>query len=209
MKLLESEVAHMDTSYKIIKDIAETSDGIITTKQVEDSGLRRTVLKPYVDDGLLVKESQGIYSLSDTIADEYKLIQIRSEKAIFSYGTALYLLGMSDRVPHSIDVTVPQGYNVSRIKKDYPSIHFHYVKKELWELGITSIKSPMGATVRVYDKERCICDLIHDKKNMDMQLYTQAVKEYFKAGSNMRKILKYGKQFGVEEKLRTYIEVLS
>jgi hypothetical protein len=83
------------------------------------------------------------------------------------------------------------------------------VKKELWELGITSIQSPMGATVRVYDKERCICDLIRDKKYMDMQLYTQAIKEYFKAGSNMRKILKYGKQFGVEEKLRTYIEVLS
>jgi hypothetical protein len=42
-----------------------------------------------------------------------------------------------------------------------------------------------------------------------MQLYTQAIKEYFKAGSNMRNILKYGKQFGVEEILRTYIEVLS
>lgn len=117
MKLLESEVTHMDTYYKIIKDIAETSDGIITTKQVEVSGLSRTILKPYVDDGLLVKESQGIYSLSDTIADEYKRIQIRSEKAIFSYGTTLYLLGMSDRVPHSIDITVPQGYNVSRMKK--------------------------------------------------------------------------------------------
>ena len=50
-------------------------------------------------------------------------------------------------------------------------IHFHYVKKELWELGIASIKSQMGATVRVYDKERCICDLIRDKKDMDMQLY--------------------------------------
>ena len=117
--------------------------------------------------------------------------------------------GMSDRVPHNIDVTVPQGYNVSRIKKDYPSIHFHYVKKELWELGIIETKSPMGAVVKVYDKERCICDLIRDKKNMDMQLYTQAVKEYFKSGSNTRKILKYGKQFGVEEKLRTYMEVLS
>lgn len=42
-----------------------------------------------------------------------------------------------------------------------------------------------------------------------MQLYTQAVKEYFKPGSNIRKILMYGKQFGVEEKLRTYMEVLS
>ena len=199
----------MDTSFQIIKEIANNSDGIITTKQVEEAGLSRSILKPFVEEGLLLKESQGIYSLSETIADEYKLIQIRSDNAIFSYGTALYLLGMSDRVPHNIDVTVPQGYNVSRIKKDYPSIRFHYVKKELWELGIIETQSPMGANVKVYDKERCICDLIRDKKNIDMQLYTQAVKEYFKSGSNMRKILKYGKQFGVEEKLRTYMEVLS
>lgn len=53
--------------------------------------------------------------------------------------------------------------------------------------------------MRVYDKERCICDLIRDKKDMDMQLYTQAVNEYFKAGSSMRKILKYGKKLRVEE----------
>lgn len=199
----------MDTDFQIIKEIAAVSDGIITTKQVEESGLSRTILKPYVDEGLLLKESQGIYSLSNTMVDEYKLMQIKSEKVIFSYGTALYLLGMSDRVPHNIDVTVPQGYNVTRIKKNYPNIHFHYVKKELWEVGITSIQSPMGAYVRAYDKERCICDLIHDKKDMDMQLFTYAVKEYFKSTSNMRKILKYGKQFGVEDKLRMYIEVLS
>lgn len=199
----------MDKSFKIIKGIADDSDGIITTKQVEDAGLSRTIIKPFVEDGLLLKEAQGIYSLSETIADEYKLIQIRSKKAVFSYGTALYLLGMSDRVPNIIDVTVPQGYNVSRIKKDYPSIRFHYVKIELWDLGIMEIQSPMGAIVKVYDKERCICDLIRDKKNMDMQLYTHAVKEYFKSGSNTRKILKYGKQFGVEEKLRTYMEILS
>lgn len=199
----------MDTTFQIIREIANTSDGIITTKQIEEAGLSRTVIKPFVEEGFLLKESQGIYSLADTLIDEYKLIQVRSGKVIFSYGTALYLLGMSDRVPHIIDVTVPQGYNVSRIKKNHTSIRFHYVKKELSELGITSILSPMGAKVRVYDKERCICDLIRDKKEMDMQLYTQAVKEYFKSGSNVRKILKYGKIFGIDEKIRTYMEVLS
>lgn len=199
----------MNATFHMIKEIAESSDGIITTKQVEEAGLSRKVIKPYVEDGLLIKESQGIYSLADVLVDEYKLIQIRSEKVVYSYGTALYLHDMSDRVPHIIDVTVPQGYNASRIKKDHPTIRFHYVKKELWDLGIVNIKSPMGAEVRVYDKERCICDLIRDKKEIDMQLYTQAIKEYFKSGSNTRKLLKYGKQFGVEEKIRTYMEVLN
>jgi len=59
----------------------------------------------------------------------------------------------------------------------------------------------MGAELRVYDdKERCICDLIRDKQAMDMQLYIQAIQEYFKLANNARKLLKYGKKFGIEEK---------
>lgn len=198
----------MDTTFEILKEIAESSDGIITTKQVEDAGLSRTIIKSYVDDGSLIRESRGIYSLADIFVDEYKLIQMRSEKAIYSYGTALYFHGMSDRIPHIIDITIPQGYNVSRIKKDHPTTRFHFVKNELWEVGIIDIKSPMGAEVKVYDRERCICDFIRDRKEVDKQLYTQAIKEYFKSGSKARKILKYGKMFGIEEMLRTYMEVL-
>ena len=67
---------------------------------------------------------------------------------------------------------------------------------------------PQGGMVRLYDRERCICDLIRDKDQMEMQLYTQAIKEYFRGKPNSRKLLKYGKAFGIEEKIRIYMEVL-
>ena len=56
--------------------------------------------------------------------------------------------------------------------------------------------------------ERCICDLIRDKKNIDTQIYTQALKEYFGGKCNPRKIIKYARQFNLEPKVRTYMEVL-
>lgn len=198
----------MDSKFQMIKKIAENSDSVITTKQIEDAGLSRTIIKNYVDQELLIRESHGIYSLSSDLADDYKLLQKRSEKIIFSYGTALYLHGMSNRVPHILDLSVPQGYNVSRIKKDHPDFRFHYIKKELWHLGIITILTPMGAEVKVYDKERCICDLINNKKEIDMQLYVHVIKEYFSSVGNARKILQYGKAFGIEDKIRTYMEVL-
>ena len=120
----------MNLEVQTIRQIAEKSDGIITTIQVEEAGLSRTILKSLVEKGILDKESKGIYSLADYLTDEYKVIQMRSEKAIFSYGTALYLLGLSDRTPHFFDISVPQGCNVSRIKKGNPTLRFHYVKKE-------------------------------------------------------------------------------
>jgi len=198
----------MDSNYSIIKNIANHSDGVITTKQIEEAGLSRTIIKNYVEQALLIREAQGVYTISSALVDEYKLLQMRSGKIVFSYGTALYLLGMSDRVPHVLDISVPQGYNVSRIKRDHPDVRFHYVKAEIWKLGIIKLLTPMGAEVLAYDKERCICDLINHKNRMDLQLFTQAIKEYFSSQSDMRKILKYAKTFGIEEKTRTYMEVL-
>lgn len=38
--------------------------------------------------------------------------------------------------------------------------------------------------------------------------YVQAIKDYFKSRPDIRKLLKYGKAFGIDEKIRTYTEVL-
>lgn len=118
------------------------------------------------------------------------------------------MLGLSDRTPHFFDVSVPQGCNVSRIKKDNPTLRFHYVKKEWWNVGITSIRTPFGGMVNIYNKERCICDLIRNKNDVDIQLFTQALKDYFKQKCDIRLLGEYGKVFGIENKVRTYVEVL-
>ena len=199
----------MTKTWDLIQNIAEENDGIFTTKQIENSGISRVHLKPLVDNSSIVKIGHGRYALSDTIIDDYALLQKRSHVLLFSHGSALYFWGMSDWIPHIIDVTVPSGTNVSRIKKDHSDVRFHYVKPELYDLGITETESPMGSSIRLYDKERCICDLIRDRKHTDMQIYSQAIKEYFYHQPNMRKLLRYGRQFGIEDKVRTYSEVLS
>ncbi len=191
-----------------INEVALENNGFIKTSQFEKIGLSRPMIKKLVDKGLLEKATRGIYVPKNEIADEYALLQIRCKYAVFSYGTALYLSGLSDRTPHIYDISIPQGANVSTLKSDELNIRFHYVQPDVFELGITEVKSPQGATVKIYNKERCICDLIRGKNQIDMQLYTSAIKDYFKSKPNHRKLLKYGKVFGIEDRIRTYMEVL-
>ncbi len=200
---------NLDEVLKIITEIGESTSGIITTKQIEDAGIYRGMIRKFVDDGKLIKEAKGLYSLASEFPDEYVILQKRSAKMIFSYGTALYLWGMSDRVPHIITVTVPQGFNSVRIKKDNEKVKFHYVQKDVWDIGITEANTSLGNKVLLYDKERCICDLVMLKKEVDKQLYIQAIKEYFGGGYNTRKLLKYAKLFRIEDKIRDYMEVLT
>lgn len=198
----------MDEMWKRIETVAKDNNGFIKTAQVEEVGISRPMLKKFVDAGHLKKVRKGLYVLADELVDEYALVQAQSSTAVFAYGTALYLWGMSDRVPNTLDVVVPSGSNVSRLKKNNPHIRCHYVTPKFYDVGITQTQTPLGATVRLYDKERCICDLIRSKDDVEMQLFTQAIKDYFKNKPNNRKILKYGKLFGIEEKIRTYVEVL-
>lgn len=198
----------MDTIWNTIQQIAENNNGFIKTSAVEAAGISRPMLRKYTEEGKLEQVRKGLYVLANDFADEFALIQIQSSKAVFSYGTALYLWGLSDRTPHRFDITLPHGTNVSRLKRDTQNLRCHYVQPEVYDLGITEIRSPQGAMVRLYDKERCICDLIRDKDKVDIQIYTQAIKDYFKSKVDGRKLLKYGKAFGVEEKVRTYMEVL-
>lgn len=201
--------ANMDNIFEKIKEIGEKNAGSVTTKQIEEAGIYRGLIRNFVEDGRLIKEAKGLYSLAGEFPDEYALLQKRSGKMVFSYGTALYLWGMSDRVPHYISVTVPQGFNSTRIKKDNAKTKFYYVQKEVWDLGITYTDTSLGNKVMLYDKERCICDLVMLKKEVDKQLYVQAIKEYFKGNYNARKLIKYAKVFGIEEKIRDYMEVLA
>lgn len=198
----------MDGIWNTIKKIADENNGFIKTCAVEAAGISRPMLRKYTDAGKLEQVRKGLYVLADDLADEFAVIQIQSSKAVFSYGTALYLWGLSDRTPHKFDITLPRGTNISRLRRDTPNLRCHYVQPEVYELGITKIRSPQGAMVRLYDKERCICDLIRNKDKVDIQIYTQAIKDYFKSKADRRMLLKYGKVFGIEEKIRTYTEVL-
>lgn len=198
----------MDYYIDHLKLLIEQNGGIISAQAIQNAGIDRAMLYDSLAKGIIAKESHGNYILAGEQPDEFRIIQSRSDKLIFSHGTALFLQGMSDRVPHVLDITVPQGDNVSRIKKNYEQTKFHYCKKELWNLGIVTIKTPQGYEVKAYDLERCICDLIRDKKDVDVQIYTQAIKEYFGGKCNPRKIIKYARQFNLESKVRTYMEVL-
>ena len=195
----------MDYNYDNLKMIIESSGGVVSAADLQRAGVGRIKLYELLTGKILKKESHGIYVFAENEPDEYKIIQNRSEKLIFSHGTALFLHGMSDCIPHTLDITVPQGDNISRIKKSYQNTRFHYCKKELWDLGIMNVNTPMGYSVRVYDPERCICDMIRDKESVDKRVYVQAIREYFKNKCNPRKVIKYAKEFKVESKVRNYM----
>ena len=83
------------------------------------------------------------------------------------------------------------------------------VKKNLHEIGITTMQTSFGHSAPVYDMERTICDLLCSRKNIEMQVFQGALKQYAKRkDKNLRMLMKYADIFHVEKILRPYLEVL-
>ena len=71
------------------------------------------------------------------MVDEFVILQSKSKYAIYSNATALYLHGLSNRIPIRYDITVKSGYKGSLQKEK--NVNLFYTKKELLELGSLTI----------------------------------------------------------------------
>lgn len=184
-------------------------NGFITNKEAEKLGIKRYKLAELTKKGKLERIKNGIYKLKDDIDNNFIPISQNNKKVVFSHHTALFLLDLSDRVPNYFHISVPQGYNVTHIKKQVEDIRIHYIKKDNFELGVTEIKTPFGNKVNCYDMERSICDIISKRSTIDKQIFVDAITGYFaKKDKNIRKLIKYSRILGVEKEVRKYIEVL-
>lgn len=198
----------MDYEIDKLQLIIESNNGIATSKQLMEAGFSRLMLYNMMMKGLISKESHGNYYLTEKRPDDYALMQNRSEKVVFSHLSALHLQKVCEEKPALLYVTVAQGDNVSRIKRDYENARFHYCKKELRDLGKIRIHTPEGFIVSVYDKERSICDLIHDKKQMEESLFSPTIKSYFGGHMDKEKLMHYASLLHVDNTVQMYMEVL-
>ena len=195
----------MNNSERIL-DFAKNNGGIIATKQVDKLNIKRGILYNLVRRGELERSSRGVYILPGSFDDELFNLQVKFGKGIFSNLTSLYLLGFTDRTPVRYDMTFPASYNTSAYKN---LITAHRVKQEIYSRGIVNAKTPFGNTVKTYCIERTLCDILRTRNEIDVQIITDAFKKYAKSKfRNIPLLSEYAKLIRVENKVRSYLEVL-
>ncbi len=73
---------------------------------------------------------------------------------------------------------------------------------DIYEIGVTEVETPSGNKIRVYDKERCICDIIRSKGRMNPEQVKRSLKQYIQSKvQNVAKISDYAKKMGITEKV--------
>ncbi len=186
-----------------LKEFLNTHNGYITTKEIEDLGITKNLIPKLLEQEILRKVAYGIYIDNHLIEDEYYLLQKRFSNILFSYNTACHLLNLSDRAPYKLDVTTINHNNISE------DVNIHYVSEDKLNIGTIEIISPYGNPIKIYNAERCICDMLKNQKEFEIELYNKIIKNYFKQKhKDLITLEEYAKIFNVHEKLSNIMEVL-
>ena len=195
-----------------IARLVRDAGGVASAAQITEAGFLPGSISYALKTGAIDKLTRGVYCLPEVFDDEFAAISYRWSKCVLSHGSALYLAGLSDRVPSALDVTVPHGYNPRGLSREHPDVRIHRVNQDLYELGIVETKSPGGAIVRAYCAERAVADLISQRtsEGADPQLVRDAIAGYFKRkDADLPKLARICNALGVEKEFRMYLEVLA
>lgn len=193
--------------YDEILNYAKKNNGYITTKEARNLKINNTFLSNLIKEKKLERVKTGIYKLPEYPIDNFYILSKCSKQMCYSHSTALYLHNMSDRIPLIYDITVPYNYSGNLLNNK--NISLKYVKRDIFNLGMTNIKTINGLSINCYDVERTICDIIKDKNHMDKEIYTKTLKAYAqKKDKNILNLIKYAKKLGIENEVTELMEVI-
>jgi len=191
------------SNIEIIEELIKKNNGYITSKELDMFDIHRMYLSIMQEKGFIKKVAAGIYIDSNKIEDNYYVFGLSMPNIIFSHMTALYFHGLSIMAPNDVyDITVKRSYNSVHLRKH----NVFYVDNNIYELGLTEIETSMGNKVKVYDMERCICDIIRSRNRIDLELIKHSVRKYIKRkDKDLVKLSLYAKKLGIKEVVIDYV----
>ena len=193
------------SNIEIIESIMKINNGYVTSKQLSNFGIHRMYLNIMKEKGMVEKVGSGIYIDSSKIEDNYFVFGLELPNIVYSHMTALYFHGLSIKAPNDkYDITVPNNYFNYKIRNH----NVFYVDRDSYKIGLTEVETPMGNKVKVYDIERCICDIIRSKNRMDLEHVKFSIKEYIKRkDKDLIKLSKYVDSMGIKNEVMSFLEM--
>ena len=160
------------------KSIFDKYDGMMRTTQLAEEKIFYPQREKLIADGYVEKIRRGYYQWidPDDFSEVRTVIHLFPD-AILCMDTALRYYGYSDRTPGDWHLAVSKDSGKSRFKIDYPFVKPYYMEPAVLELGL--ITGTMdGHAIRIYDKERLICDCLRYRNKMDKEVFNKAIRKY-------------------------------
>ncbi|MBV7276701.1 hypothetical protein JMF89_00175 [Clostridiaceae bacterium UIB06] len=194
--------------YNLLVKEFKKHDGVMKTSELNTFGLNSRNLRGLLEEDKIVKIKKGVYQLANDVdTQDDVIIGKLFPSAIIYLQSALLYYGYTDRIPFTWQIAVDKNSSKSQYKIDYPAVTPFYLKREILEVGVSEY-SIGNIRIKIYDRDRTICDILRYEKKIDKEIFNKAVQAYIKDDKkNISKLLEYAKVLRVINKVKIYVGV--
>lgn len=190
------------------KKIFDHYSGMMRTKELKQEKIYYKNIEQLIEAGCVEKVRYGYYQWVNP--DDFSEIGTVSRlfpDAILCMDTALRYYGYSDSTPGEWHLAVSKDSGKSRFRIDYPFVKPYYMEPAVLELGLT--KGNMdGHEMRIYDKDRVICDCLRYRNKMDKEIFNKAIQNYIAdPEKRIPKLMEYAEPLRVKKIVKDLIGV--
>lgn len=192
-----------------IREISFKNKGYLSTKEVVDKGINRYYINLLESVGAISKVKNGLYKWVDydfqynfELVDAFKIVS----NGVLCLTSALAYYDLTTYNSWQYEIAIERSKKITL--PDYPPIKLIYFSIKQLELGITEVDMD-GHPVRIYDKEKTICDCIRYRNKIGIDIVKEGITEYLKRkDKDLNKLMKYAEACRVQKILKEYLEVL-
>ena len=181
---------------------------IMTTAELLEAKLYYADIKQLLDEGFIERLRRGYYHwIEDDGESEIVIINRLFPDAVLCMETALFYYQYSDRNPSEWSFAIDKNVSKLRTNIDYPFIKAYRMERQLLTLGETNGEIDHH-TVRIYDRDRTICDVLRNMNKMDKEIFSKAIQGYVAdPKKSIPNLMKYAQVLRVQKKVSEWIGV--
>ena len=206
---IQKPLKAISDSAKITENLTKGLQSLIRTTELNNLGIYSKDIGELLKAGYIERVKQGYYRLVEHTENDSEAMLIGQlyPDGIICMTSALFYYGYSDRTPLTWDIAIDRNVSKARFNIDYPYVKPYYIDKVHLEYGITEAEYE-DCTLKIFDKDRLICECIKHENKMERETYNKAIISYINdTTKNITNLLEYAKKRNIHKKVRERIGV--
>ncbi len=180
-------------------------------KALRSEGFQTREISDMVKKGSIERVKPGLYRLavSQKSGEHAGLVDVcrAMPGGVICLLSALDFYGLTTFNPSEVYVAIP--HDTKPPKLFYPPIKTFFFRERFYTPGIESIRIPAGE-IRIYGKEKTICDMFRYRHKLGEDLAMEALKQYLKQkDANKVRLLKYATICQAKTVMMPYLKALA
>ncbi len=193
---------------KTAESLFQKCGPVLKTRLLRESGLHSRLIAQLISEGYIRKIRTGYYvwNTAETETSDIALCAASVPFGVVCLQSAAVLHELSTINPIAVSIAVPNNY-LKVTLPEYPPIELFSYPRKTFDLGIDHLQLN-SINIRIYDKERTVCDFFRKRKQLGDDLAIEVLKTYIQGKVNLQQLFEYADALRVKSVMKPYVEAL-